>query len=71
VQLAEDAGIHYKLDIYPFYGSDGEAYWRAGGDVAVGLLGPGVEASHNYERTHVEALLHTAQLLVEYLRRPA
>jgi putative aminopeptidase FrvX len=71
VQLAEDAGIPYKLDIYPFYGSDGEAYWRAGGDVAVGLLGPGVEASHNYERTHVEALLHTAQLLVEYLRRPA
>jgi putative aminopeptidase FrvX len=66
--LAEAAGIPYKLDIYPFYGSDGEAFWRAGGDVRVGLVGPGVEASHNYERTHRDALLHTAQLLAEYLR---
>lgn len=71
VALAEAAGIPYKLDIYPFYGSDGEAYWRAGGDVRVALLGPGVEASHNYERTHVEALQHTAELLAEYLRQPA
>ncbi len=71
VALAEQAGIPYKLDIYPFYGSDGEAFWRAGGDVRVALLGPGVEASHNYERTHGEALVHTAQLLAEYLRHPA
>lgn len=70
-QMADDAGIPYKLDIFPYYGSDGEAFWRAGGDVRVGLVGPGVEASHNYERTHVEALEHTAQLLVEYMRRPA
>ena len=69
--LAEAAGIPYKLDIYPFYGSDGEAYWRAGGDVRVGLIGPGVEASHNYERTHVDALERTARLLVQYLRQPA
>ena len=67
-RLAEAAGIPYKLDIYPFYGSDGEAFWRAGGDVRVGLVGPGVEASHNYERTHMDALEHSAQLLVEYLR---
>ncbi len=67
--LARQAGIPYKLDIYPFYGSDGEAYWRAGGDVRVALVGPGVEASHSYERTHVEAVQHTAQLLAEYLRQ--
>ncbi|MCC7358179.1 MAG: M42 family metallopeptidase [Anaerolineales bacterium] len=71
VALAEAAGIPYKLDIYPYYGSDGEAYWRAGGDVRVALVGPGVEASHNYERTHREALVHTAELLAEYLRQDA
>jgi putative aminopeptidase FrvX len=71
VHLAETAGIPYKLDIYPYYGSDGEAFWRAGGDVRVGLVGPGVDASHNYERTHIEALEHTAALLVEYLRHTA
>lgn len=67
VQLAKGANIPYKTDIYPFYGSDGEAYWRAGGDVKVGLVGPGVDASHNYERTHKDSLLNTAKLIAEYL----
>ena len=65
--LAATHGIPYKVDIYPHYGSDGEAYWRAGGDVAVALIGPGVDASHNYERTHLEALLATTQWVVAYL----
>ena len=67
VKLAQEADIPYKTDIYPFYGSDGEAYWRAGGDVKVGLIGPGVDASHNYERTHKDSLLNTARLIAEYL----
>ncbi len=65
--LAEKHKIPYKVDIYPYYGSDGEAYWRAGGDVAVALIGPGVDASHNYERTHTEALVATTQWLIAYL----
>ncbi len=68
IDVADKAGLRYKIDIYPYYGSDGEAFWRAGGDVRVALVGPGVDASHNYERTHVEALVRTAQLLAEYLR---
>jgi putative aminopeptidase FrvX len=66
-RLADEHGIPYKVDIYPYYGSDGEAYWRAGGDVAVALIGPGVDASHSYERTHNQALLATSQWLVAYL----
>jgi putative aminopeptidase FrvX len=66
-QLAEDYNIPYKVDIYPYYGSDGEAFWRAGGDVAVALIGPGVDASHNYERTHLEALLATTRWIAAYL----
>ncbi len=66
-RLAEAHDIPYKVDIYPFYGSDGEALWRAGGDIAVALVGPGVDASHNYERTHIDALLSTTQWLTAYL----
>jgi len=66
-QLAEDYEIPFKVDIYPYYGSDGEAFWRAGGDVAVSLIGPGVDASHNYERTHTEALVATTQWCMAYL----
>jgi putative aminopeptidase FrvX len=65
--LAQRAGIPYRTDVYPYYGSDGEAYWHAGGDVRLALIGPGVDASHHYERTHREALEHTARLVVEYL----
>lgn len=65
--LAEQHNIAYVTDIYPFYGSDGEAFWRAGGDVAVALIGPGVDASHNYERTHTEALLATTQWIMAYV----
>ena len=65
--LADDHKIPYKVDIYPHYGSDGEAYWRAGGDVAVALIGPGVDASHNYERTHQDALIATTQWIIAYL----
>jgi putative aminopeptidase FrvX len=66
-QLADNYNIPYKVDIYPYYGSDGEAYWHAGGDVAVALIGPGVDASHNYERTHLEALLATTQWVMAFL----
>jgi putative aminopeptidase FrvX len=66
-QLADRHGIPCKVDVYPYYGSDGEAFWRAGGDVAVALIGPGVDASHNYERTHLEGLLATTQWLMAYL----
>ncbi len=67
-QLAQADNIPNKVDIYPYYGSDGEAFWRAGGDVQVALIGPGVDASHNYERTHIEALVATTQLVMAYLR---
>ena len=67
LQLAEKHKIPYKVDTYPHYESDGEAFWTAGGDVAVALIGPGVDASHNYERTHIDALLATTQWVVAYL----
>ena len=66
-RLATEHGIQYKTDIYPFYGSDGSAYWRAGGDARVGLIGPGVEASHAYERMHKDSLHHSIHLIARYL----
>lgn len=66
-RLAEAEGIPYRTDIYPYYGSDGEAAWRAGADLRVALIGPGVDASHSYERTHTASLEATAQLIAAYL----
>ncbi len=66
-QLADENEIAYKVDIYPYYGSDASAAMRAGADFAHALIGPGVEASHNYERTHSDALKATAQWISAYL----
>ncbi len=66
-QLADENNIPYKVDIYPYYGSDGSAFWRAGGDAVVALIGPGVDASHNYERTHTDALTATTNWILAYM----
>ncbi len=66
-RLATAHDIPYHVDLYPNYMSDGSAYWHAGGDARVGLMGPGVASSHAYERTHRDALLHSTHLLARYL----
>jgi putative aminopeptidase FrvX len=67
MQLCQSADIPYKLDIYPFYGSDVGPVWRSGADVIAGLIGPGVDASHHYERTHVDSLIATVRLIIEFM----
>jgi putative aminopeptidase FrvX len=66
-KIADAHEIPYKVDVYTFYGSDAEAYWRAGGDVAIALIGPGVDASHSYERTHMDAIVGTTKWVLAYL----
>ncbi|WP_148234842.1 M42 family metallopeptidase [Deinococcus maricopensis] len=68
--VAHDAGIDLRPDIYPHYGSDASAAWAAGGDYPAALIGPGVDASHAYERTHEDALRATADLIVAYVTSP-
>lgn len=68
VSLAEEKGIPYKLDIYPYYGSDASAAIRSGHDIVHGLIGPGIDSSHAFERTHRLSLGHTAGLLFEYVQ---
>lgn len=71
VQLAEANGLHYQVDIYPYYNSDASTALRAGYDIIHGLIGPGVDASHSHERTHRDAFENTARLLLAYLRSGA
>ena len=68
VQLAKENGIQYKLDIYPYYGSDASAAMRAGAEVRHALLGAGIESSHSYERTHIDSVEQTHRMVDVYLR---
>ncbi len=67
VELAKKNGIDYKVDIYPRYSSDASAALKAGMCLRTGLIGPGVYASHSYERTHIDSIRYTAELLLAYL----
>lgn len=68
VQLAKENDIQYKLDIYPYYGSDASAAMRAGAEVKHALLGAGIESSHSYERTHIDSVKQTHKMVDVYLR---
>ncbi len=68
VRLAEENNIEFKLDIYPFYGSDASAAIRSGHDIVHGLIGPGIDSSHAFERTHKSSIENTAKLLYHYLQ---
>lgn len=68
VALAEKHEIPYKLDIYPYYGSDASAAMRAGADVRHALLGAGIESSHSYERTHMDSVVATERMVDVYLK---
>ena len=67
IQAAKAAGADYAVDVYPYYGSDVEATLRAGFDLKHGLIGPGVYASHGYERSHIDGVHNTLKLLTSYL----
>ena len=69
--LAKANGLDYAIDVYPHYGSDVEATLRGGFDIRHGLIGPGVYASHNYERSHVDGVRNTFELLKVYLTNTA
>ena len=68
--LADREGIELVTDVYPHYASDASAAWRAGGDWRAALIGPGVDASHAYERTHERALDATARLTLAWALEP-
>jgi putative aminopeptidase FrvX len=64
---AEELDLRWSTDVFPYYGSDGAAFLGAGGNAAVALIGPGIDASHHYERTHCNALRDTALLIAGFL----
>ncbi|MBO5129947.1 MAG: M42 family metallopeptidase [Oscillospiraceae bacterium] len=67
IDAAKASGADFAVDVYPFYGSDVEATLRSGVDIRHGLIGPGVYASHGYERSHIDGVLNTLRVIAGYL----
>ena len=67
VELAKENNIGFAVDVYPHYGSDVETTLRAGNDIRHALIGPGVYASHGYERSHRDGAENTFRLIQAYI----
>ncbi len=67
ITAAKATDADYAVDVYPHYGSDVEATLSAGYDIRHGLIGPGVYASHGYERSHIDGVFNTLKVLCGYL----
>lgn len=68
-RLAETAETHqipFNIDVFNHYSSDASQYIHRGGDVRFACVGPGINGTHHYERTHMKSIDATIQLLYQY-----
>lgn len=69
VKLAKKESIDYKIDVHYRYATDASVAVTQGRDFEVACIGPGVDATHHYERTHIDSIENTLKLLISYLSK--
>lgn len=67
IGYAEKAGCRYAVDLFKHYGTDANASMRAGNDLRAAAFGMAVYCSHGMERTHMDGIESTVNLLLAYL----
>ncbi len=67
-RLAAEHGIEAHRDVFRYYRSDVAAALEAGAETRAALMGFGVDATHGHERTHLDGIVATADLLALYLQ---
>jgi len=69
--LCKRFDIEHSRDVFNHYRSDAAAALEAGNDIRTALVCFGLDASHGYERVHLDSLVALARLLVLYAQSPA
>ncbi|MBN2090669.1 M42 family metallopeptidase, partial [candidate division KSB1 bacterium] len=65
--LAQKNKLPFVVDVFPYYSSDGSQALRAGLDLRIALIGPGISGSHGVERTHQNGIDATKNLILKYI----
>lgn len=68
IDLCRENGIPYQREILKYYRCDSASAIEAGNDIRTALVCFGLDASHGYERIHLDALFCLAQLLTAYVQ---
>jgi len=66
ISLCQTQSIPYQRDIFRFYRCDSASALEAGNDIRTALIAFGLDASHGYERTHIDSLIGVTQLIIAY-----
>lgn len=69
-EAAARRGVALTRDVFRHYHSDVDALWHAGTDAAGAAVGFGVTSSHALERTHVDSLAATSDVVEAWLDAP-
>jgi peptidase M42 family hydrolase len=67
VELCRENGIDCRKDVFRHYRSDSASALEAGHDIRTALVTFGIDASHGYERIHLDALRSVSELLTRYV----
>lgn len=70
LNLCNEYGVPHQRDVFKYYKTDAASAIEAGNDIRTALVCFGVDASHGYERTHLDSLKSLTQLLGIYLQSP-
>lgn len=67
IKICEENKILHERDVFRYYRSDATAALEAGNDIRTALVCFGLDASHGYERTHINSLLSLTELIAYYI----
>ena len=70
LRLAADFEIAHQRDIFRYYRCDSASAIEAGNDIRTALVTFGIDASHGYERIHMQSLRAIAELIGVYAQSP-
>lgn len=70
IDICKRHEIDYSRDVFNHYRSDSASALQAGSDTRTALVCFGLDASHGYERVHMDSLLSLTRLLTLYLQSP-
>ena len=71
IGLCKRFDIEHSRDVFNHYRSDAAAALEAGNDIRTALICFGLDASHGYERVHLDSLICLARLISVYVQSPA
>src|SRR3990167_6632884 len=70
LHLAGANEIPVRRYLFRYYHSDTQSAVTAGHDIRTALLAFGCDATHGYERTHIDSLAGLSRLLTAYILSP-